>query len=110
MAQIWRQMIMTSSRDLPWIGKPRRRARHDTYNGRGQAARRPLWDRRPPPWPDCHAHGVDADREPAPDVAPAIDDRERFLATLFLRRLVTYYARRRRFAQMGGAAVLLRSL
>jgi len=38
---------------------------------------------------------------------PAIDTVECFLTTLFLRRYVTYCARRRRFSQMQGAARLL---
>jgi len=37
---------------------------------------------------------------------PAIDALERFLVALFLRRYVTYCARRGRFAQMQGAARL----
>jgi hypothetical protein len=48
--------------------------------------------------------------EPTPDMQPELDQDERELLRLFLRRLVTYYARRRRFAQMGGAASLLRAL
>jgi len=39
---------------------------------------------------------------------PAIDALEAFLTTLFLRRYVTYCARRKRYAQMQGAARLLR--
>ena len=38
---------------------------------------------------------------------PAIDDFEPFLVGLFLRRYVTYCARRQRYAQMEGAARLL---
>ena len=38
---------------------------------------------------------------------PEIDPAERFLTTLFLRRYVTYCARRRRFAEMQGGARLL---
>jgi hypothetical protein len=37
---------------------------------------------------------------------PAIDGSERFLLLVFLRRYVTYCARRRRFAAMNGAARL----
>lgn len=44
------------------------------------------------------------------DRPPAIDAVERFLAALFLRRYVTYCARRGRFAQMQGAARLRREL
>jgi len=51
--------------------------------------------------------------EPAPQInphlerPPAIDAMECFLTTLFLRRYVTYCARRRCYAQMQGAARLL---
>jgi hypothetical protein len=38
---------------------------------------------------------------------PQLDDLERFLVHLFLRRYVTYCARRAAFAQMNGAAQLL---
>ena len=41
---------------------------------------------------------------------PAVDAFEAFLATLFLRRYVTYCARRRIYARMNGAARLLVSL
>lgn len=41
---------------------------------------------------------------------PAIDDVERFLVGLFLRRYVTYCARRRHFAQMQSAAALHREI
>lgn len=45
------------------------------------------------------------------DASPTIDDeRERFLALLFLRRYITWCARRRRFAAMEGAACLSRRL
>ena len=44
---------------------------------------------------------------PHPERPPAIDTVECFLTTLFLRRYVTYCARRRRFSQMQGAARLL---
>jgi hypothetical protein len=48
--------------------------------------------------------------EPQPDVQPVIDACERFLLAVFLRRLVTYNARRRRFAEMEGAALLYRQM
>jgi len=54
--------------------------------------------------------------EPPPEMQPhlqrppAIDSVEAFLAELFLRRYVTYWARRRRYAQMNGAARLLKTL
>jgi len=41
---------------------------------------------------------------------PGLDGVERFLVLVFLRRYVTYCARRRRFAQMQGAAGLYRNL
>ena len=44
------------------------------------------------------------------DMQPAIDAAERFVALLFLRRYVTYCARRRRFAAMNGAALLYRDV
>ena len=44
------------------------------------------------------------------DRAPSLDACERFLALVFLRRYVTYCARRRWFAQMHGAGILARSL
>ena len=54
--------------------------------------------------------------EPAPKLnphleqPPAIDRIERFLLAVFLRRYITYCARRRRFAQMEGAARLHREI
>jgi hypothetical protein len=42
--------------------------------------------------------------------APAIDAAEAFLLAVFLRRYVTYCARRRRFAAMNGAVALFRDL
>ena len=44
--------------------------------------------------------------ERAPELQPAINAAEAFLVRLFLRRYVTYCARRRRFAAMNGAARL----
>jgi len=41
---------------------------------------------------------------------PAIDGLEAFLAALFLRRYVTYCAKRRRYSQMQGAVRLYREL
>ena len=41
---------------------------------------------------------------------PELDEFERFLVLLFLRRYVTYCARRARFAQMSGAARLHREV
>jgi hypothetical protein len=45
--------------------------------------------------------------QPHLEVPPAIDTIERFLLHIFLRRYITWCARRRRFAQMQGAARLL---
>ena len=53
-----------------------------------------------------HAHG---DEKPL-DMQPTIDAIERFLARVFLRRYVTYCARRRRFAAMNGATRLYREV
>ena len=55
-------------------------------------------------------------QEPPPQInphleqPPAIDAAERFLVAMFLRRYVCYCARKRRFAQMQGAAQLCRDL
>ena len=54
--------------------------------------------------------------EPAPEInphleqPPGVDRIESFLLAVFLRRYVTYCARRRQFAQMEGAARLHREL
>ena len=48
--------------------------------------------------------------QPHQERPSGIDLRERFLVSLFLRRYVTYCARRGHFAQMGGAARLLRAV
>lgn len=45
-------------------------------------------------------------RERPPELQPAMDALEVFLVRTFLRRYVTYCARRRRFAAMNGAARL----
>jgi hypothetical protein len=45
-------------------------------------------------------------RERAPELQPTIDAAEAFLLAIFLRRYVTYCARRGRFAAMNGAARL----
>ena len=55
-------------------------------------------------------------QEPAPQInphlerPPAVDATECLLVTLFLGRYVTYSARRRRYAQMQGAAQLHREI
>ena len=48
--------------------------------------------------------------ERPPELQPAIDAAEAFLLALFLRRYVTYCARRRRYAAMNGAARLYANL
>jgi hypothetical protein len=48
--------------------------------------------------------------EPRPDMQPAVNAAERFLLAVFLRRYVTWCARRRRFAAMNGAARLFADL
>ena len=57
-----------------------------------------------------HASPLDAAlrnySERPPELQPAIDAAEAFLLAVFLRRYVTYCARRRRFAAMDGAAQL----
>ena len=45
-------------------------------------------------------------RERPPEIEPAIDGIEAYLVRTFLRRYVTYCARRGRFAAMNGAARL----
>jgi len=42
--------------------------------------------------------------------SPGLDEMERFLTGLFLRRYATYLVRRRRYAQAQGAAILAREL
>ena len=49
-------------------------------------------------------------RERPPELQPAIDALEAFLVRTFLRRYVTYCAKRRRFAAMSGAARLYREI
>jgi len=48
--------------------------------------------------------------ERPPELQPAIDAAEAFLLAVFLRRYVTYCARRRRYAAMNGAARLYAEL
>ena len=48
--------------------------------------------------------------ERPPELQPAIDAAEAFLLAVFLRRYVTYCARRGRFAAMNGAALLFTEL
>ena len=48
--------------------------------------------------------------EPQPDMTPAVDAIEAFLARVFLRRYVTWCVRTRRFAAMQAAAMLHRKL
>ena len=71
--------------------------------------------RRPLPNPEAryftpHKSPLDAElrrySERPPELQPAIDAAEAFLLAIFLRRYVTYCARRRRFAAMNGAARL----
>ena len=70
-----------------------------------------------PPSPEKEPPGKDPpvkeppEKDPSPMDPPsedpsALDDRERFLLLVFLRRYVTYCARRRRFEAMNGAARL----
>ena len=48
--------------------------------------------------------------EPPLKLSPTLDEAERFLAQVFLRRYITWCARSRRFAQMQGAAQLYREI
>jgi hypothetical protein len=58
-----------------------------------------------------HSHPLDADlqrySDQSPELKPAIDASEAFLLAIFLRRYITYCARRGRYAAMEGAARLL---
>jgi hypothetical protein len=73
----------------PWSKLPTRPAAHQP----------PVEE--PPP-----DHGPTPDPPPIVQPPPIEDQLERFLVLVFLRRYVTYCARRRRFAQMEGAARL----
>ena len=55
------------------------------------------------PLPDA---ALRRDSERPPELQPAIDAAEAFLLAVFLRRYVTYCARRRNYAAMNGAAQL----
>jgi hypothetical protein len=61
-----------------------------------------------------HSHPLDAElrrfSERPPELQPAIDAAEAFLLAVFLRRYITYCARRGRFAAMNGAARLFRKV
>ena len=48
--------------------------------------------------------------ERPPELGPVVDATETFLLAVFLRRYITYCARRRRFATMNGAARLYATL
>jgi hypothetical protein len=67
---------------------------------RGPAAHLPPVEEPPPD------HGPTPDPPPVEQPPPIEDQLERFLVLVFVRRYVTYCARRRRFAQMEGAARL----
>ncbi len=70
---------------------------------------RPVKDppKNPPPRPKKDPPERDPPVKEPPDEDPAtLDSLERFLLLVFLRRYVTYCARRRRFAAMNGAARL----
>jgi hypothetical protein len=60
----------------------------------------------PPAAPRASAPAFD----PAPQLEPEVNTAERLLVCLFLRRYVTWCARKRRFAAMQGAAALHRTL
>ena len=57
-----------------------------------------------------HSHPLDAElrrySERPPEMQPSIDAAEAFLLAVFLRRYITYSARRGRYAAMNGAARL----
>ena len=56
--------------------------------------------------PTMYVAHVPTNEHPPVEQSSIDDELERFLVLLFLRRYVTYCARRRRFAQMDGAARL----
>jgi hypothetical protein len=53
---------------------------------------------------------VEHEFQPHLQMPPRIDATERFFLRLFLRRYITWCARRRRFVAMTGAAVLYREI
>ena len=99
-----RHVIESSYEKWEITGPPevRRRGGHyDSFNPfRNPAAHLPPVEEPPPD------HDTTADPPPVEQPPPIEDQLERFLVLLFLRRYVTYCARRRWFAQMEGAARL----
>jgi hypothetical protein len=99
-----RHVIESSYAQWEITGPPevRRRGGHyDSFNPfRKHAAHLPPVEEPPPD------HGPTPDPPPVEQPPPIEDQLERFLVLLFLRRYVAYCARRRRFAQMEGAARL----
>ena len=107
-----RHVIESSYEKWEITGPPeiRRRGGHyDSFNTfRKPAAHLPPVEE-PPPNPDAPPPTPPDNEPPDPPVEeppPIGDQLERFLVLLFLRRYVTYCARRRRFAAMNGAARL----
>jgi len=98
-----------SSRDLPWVGRRGRRPRHNSSVGAAETRNDNYGHGFHPYRLMTHAELVRA-TEPQPDIQPEVDARERFLATVFLRRCVTWCARVGRYDRVPGAATLYRRL
>src|SRR6266550_2907057 len=99
-----RHVIESSYEKWEITGPPeiRRRGGHyDSFNPlRKPAAHLPPVEEPPPD------HGPTPDPPPVEQPPPLEDQLERFLVLLFLRRYITWCARRQAFAQMNGAARL----
>ena len=103
--------IVTSSRDLPWIGKRGRRARHDASYTPDEVQGRDDHGRGFNPFPLMTAAELAKFRvDQAPDMTPTLDDKERWISRIFLRRYVTWCARSGRFASADGAKRLYQRL
>jgi hypothetical protein len=101
-----RHVIESSYAQWEIIGPPEIRSGDATmFSPWSKSAPRPAAHLPPveDPPPD---HGPTPDPPPVEQPPPIEDQVERFLVLLFLRRYVAYCARRRRFAQMEGAARL----
>ena len=103
-----RHVIESSYAQWEIIGEPEIHSRggeRDWFNPWAKMPPRPRAHLPPveEPPPD---HGPTPDPPPVEQPPPIEDQLERFLVLLFLRRYVTWCARRRRFAAMNGAARL----
>ena|SRR5437762_2980872 len=114
-----RHVIESTYAQWEIIGPPEIRPRggeHDRFNPWSKLAPRPaeVPVKEPPAEEDPPTKEPPANeppvKEPPPLEPPTLNETERFLVIVFLRRYVTYCARRRRFAQMNGAAKLFRKV